>query len=141
MLSQAQRDVDNQVTFQKHDFFEPQPVHDASAFILRQCIHNYSDEDAVKILRAVFPALERCGRGTPLLINDVVLPDSGTTTRFEEHHLRQVDFCMMVALGAKQRSEGEFDRLIKEADARFEIVNVRRSPVGLGLLEVHLKVE
>lgn len=127
------------MTFQQHDFFDPQPVEDASAYILRQCLHNNSDGDAVRIIRAVVPALERCAPETPLLINEVILPEPGTATRFEEHHLRQVDFCMMVTLGAKQRSEGEFNKLIKEADKRLEIVSVHRNPQGVGLLEVRLK--
>ncbi len=122
MLSQAQDDVAGRVTFQQHDFFSPQPVHDASAFLLRQCaIHNYNDEDSIKILRGIVPALIKCGPKVPLLINDVVLPDSDTVTRFEEHHLRQVDFCMMVALGARQRSEHDFAVLLKAADERFKI--------------------
>ncbi|KAI0455412.1 O-methyltransferase-domain-containing protein [Xylaria acuta] len=143
MLSQAQQqqqDSDGRVTFQQHNFFDPQPAQEASAFLLRQCLHNHSDGDAVRIIRAVVPALERCARRTPLLINEIILPDPGTATRFEEHHLRQVDFCMMVTLGAKQRSEGEFGKLIKEADERLEIVGVHRNPQGVGLLEVQLNV-
>ncbi|RWA12797.1 hypothetical protein EKO27_g2329 [Xylaria grammica] len=108
MLSQAQPDGNDRVTFQQYDFFDPQPIRDASAFLLRQCLHNHSDADAIKIIRAVVPALECCASGTPLLINEVILPEPGMATRFEEHHLRQVDFCMMVTLGAKQRTEGEF---------------------------------
>ncbi|KAI0476828.1 O-methyltransferase-domain-containing protein [Xylaria cf. heliscus] len=140
MLSQAQQDSDGRVTFQQHNFFDPQPVQEASAFLLRQCLHNHSDGDAVKIISAVVPALERCAPGTPLLINEIILPDPGTATRFEEHHLRQVDFCMMVTLGAKQRTEREFGKLIKEADERLEIVGVHRNPQGVGLLEVQLDI-
>ncbi|KAI0138072.1 O-methyltransferase-domain-containing protein [Hypoxylon sp. NC0597] len=140
ILSQAEEDVSNRVTFQLHNFFDPQPVRDASAFLLYQCLHNYNDEDAIKIIRAVVPALERCSRGTPLLISDVVLPDTGTITRSEEHQLRRVDLCMMVLLGTKQRSEGEFNKLIKEADERLEIVKLCRDPIGPSLLEVRLNV-
>ncbi|KAI0889001.1 O-methyltransferase-domain-containing protein [Annulohypoxylon maeteangense] len=141
MLSQAHQDVGDRVTFQQHDFFNPQPVHDASAFIIRQCLHNYNDKDAVKIVRAVVPALKRCGRGTPLLISDIILPESGTTTRFQEHHLRQIDLCMMVLHGAKERSKEDFEKIIKEADQHLEIVNMCRNPMGIGLLEVRLNVE
>ncbi|KAJ2978448.1 hypothetical protein NUW58_g7491 [Xylaria curta] len=138
-LAQAQQeDTGGRVTFQQHNFFDPQPIHEASAFLLRQCLHNNSDGDAVKIIRAVVPALERCPRGTPLLINEVILPEPGTATRSEEHHLRQVDFCMMVVFGAKLRSEREFSKLLKEADERLEIVGVHRNPLGVGLLEVRL---
>ncbi|KAF2013466.1 S-adenosyl-L-methionine-dependent methyltransferase [Aaosphaeria arxii CBS 175.79] len=141
MLSQAEEDLGHRISFQKYDFFTPQPVQDASVFLLRQCLHNQIDDAAIKIIRQVVPALERCGHGTPLLINDVILPDSGTITKYEEHHLRQIDFCMMSLLGAKQRTEKEFAALIRKADERLEIVNVRKSTIGLGLIEVRLKVE
>ncbi|KAH7136181.1 S-adenosyl-L-methionine-dependent methyltransferase [Dendryphion nanum] len=144
MLSQSQdstiASLKDRISFQQHDFFQPQPIHDAGAFLLRQCLHNYNDADCVKIIKAVVPALEKCKKGTPFLINDVIMPKSGSTTRYEEHHLRQVDFCMLVVLGAKQRSEEDFVELLKEADSRFKIVNVYNNALGVGLLEVHLNV-
>lgn len=73
-----------------------------------------------------------------MLINDVILPESGTASQFEEHLLRQVDISMMVIFGAKQRSQRDWDKLLKEADPRFVIVDVQRNPLGVGLLEVHL---
>ena len=169
--STALHDLGRRLTFQQHDFFTPQPEQPANVFLLRQCLHNYNDADCVKILRGVVPALERCEPGTPLLINDVVLPESGTTTRFEERYLRQLDITMLVALGAKQRSEREFNSLFKEADPRFEVsffpsyclddisllwiarslienflrlvqlVDVKINTLGLGLLEVHLNTK
>lgn len=145
MLSQSQGDaiqeLNSRITFQQHNFFEPQPIHNADAFLLRQCLHNYNDADCIKIIRAVVPALEKCKRGTPFLINDVIMPRSGTTTRYEEHHLRQTDFCMLVVLGAKQRTEQEFGDLLKEADPRFDIVKVYNNALGVGLLEVNLNTE
>ena len=145
MLFQSQgdaiQDLKGRITFQQHDFFEPQPIHVADAFLLRQCLHNYNDADCIKIIRAVIPALARCKKGTPFLINDVIMPRSGTTTRYEEHHLRQVDFCMLVALGAKQRTEQEFRDLLKEADPRLDIVKVYNNTMGVGLLEVRLNGE
>ena len=125
MLDQTQsagiQDLRGRLTFQQHDFFKPQPVHNSNVFLLRQCLHNYNDGDCVKILRGVVPALELCNPGTPLLINEIILPESGTSTRFEERYLRQVDITMLVALGAKQRTKQEFNTLFKEADPRFEV--------------------
>jgi hypothetical protein len=125
MLSQAEAatidDLQGRVTFQQHSFFDTQPVNDASAFLLRQCLHNYNDFDCVRIIRALVPALEKCDPGTPFLINDIILPESGATTRYVDHHLRQVDLTMMVALGAKQRTAKEFEGLLKQADDRFEV--------------------
>ncbi|EAW12174.1 putative O-methyltransferase [Aspergillus clavatus NRRL 1] len=125
MLSRADEEVvrslGGRVTFQRHNFFEPQPVHDANAFLLRQCLHNYSDNDCIKIAGALVPALEKCDPGTPLLLNEIILPENGSTTRHVEHHLRQVDMTMMIVLGAKQRSRREFEQLLKKADPRFEV--------------------
>ena len=143
MLPQSQDDgihnLNGRITFQQQDFFEPQPIHDADAFLLRQCLHNYNDTDCIKIIGAVVPALEKCKEGTPFLINDIIMPRSGTTIRYEEHYLRQFDFCMLTLVGGKQRTEQEFDDLLKAADPRLEIVKVFKNPLGPGLLEVHLK--
>lgn len=84
------------------------------------------------------PALECCPTGTPLLINDIVLPEPGRKrvatetgspgeggkaglTKFEEHGLRQLDIAMLVILGAKQRTAREFEQLLKRADERLEV--------------------
>lgn len=48
---------------------------------------------------------------------------------------------MMVLQGAKERSKEEFNKVIKEADERLEIISVHRNPVGLGLIEVHLNLK
>jgi len=145
MLSAESSNLDlaDRLTFEQHNFFQPQPMRhsDASIFFVRQVLHNYNDADAVKILAGLIPALEACAPTTRLLINDVVLPDTDSTssvTKYEEHHLRQVDFCMMVALGAKQRSRREFEQVLKKADQRFEIARVWPNPLGVGLLEVVL---
>lgn len=125
MLAQARDsltpDIQDRLTFQQHDFFSPQPVHDANAFLIRQCLHNYNDEDCIKILRAIVPALEKCNPGTPLLINEIILPEAGTVARCEEHSLRQLDLLMMVVLGSKQRSIRQFEDILQQADPRFKV--------------------
>ena len=116
-------EVEGRVIHMQHNFFDPQPIHDASAFFIRQCVHSWPDQDCIKIFRAFIPALENCGPGTPLLINDTVLPKLGQKTRYEECLLRQLDIAMLVFVNAKQRSESEFRSLLKEADERFEVSN------------------
>ncbi|KAH7926922.1 S-adenosyl-L-methionine-dependent methyltransferase [Leucogyrophana mollusca] len=39
------------VKYQAHDFFEPQPVPDASVFVLKQITHNWPDSYAIRILK------------------------------------------------------------------------------------------
>ena len=139
MLSQGKNDLGGRVSFQRHDFFADQPVQGASAYLIRQCLHNYHDEEAVKILKAFIPALEKADSATPLLINDVILPEANTVTKYEEHHLRQVDMCMMVALGAKQRTRQDWMTLLHAADERFTVKNIFYNPLGVSLLEVYLE--
>ncbi|KAL3446918.1 hypothetical protein BJX65DRAFT_278281 [Aspergillus insuetus] len=44
---------------QAHDFFTPQPVQNARAYSLHSILHDWSDEDGVKILQNLVPALKR----------------------------------------------------------------------------------
>lgn len=132
--------LQRRLTFMQHDFFTPQPVRDANVYFVRQCFHNYNDADCIRILQALVPALECCPSGTPLLINDIVLPEPGRVgavgagkegagakmgkvgyTRFEEHGLRQLDIAMLVLLGAKQRTAREFEQLLEKADERLNV--------------------
>ncbi|MCJ1262591.1 hypothetical protein MMC22_002461 [Lobaria immixta] len=119
-------DIRGRVTYQQHNFFNPQPVHDASAFFIRQCIHNWPDQECIKILQGFIPALEKCKPGTPLLINDTVLPPLDHKTRYEERLLRQLDIAMLVVINAKQRTEKEFRNLLHRADKRFEFIRTVR---------------
>ena len=126
------------VTYLQHSFFEPQPTKNAAAFLIRQCTHNWADHDVVKIFKAFVPGLEGSSSGTPLLINDIIVPEPGTWPRHQERLIRQVDMVMLVNCGAKQRTEAEFESLLKQADPRYEIRNVNMNG-PLGLLEVYLK--
>ncbi|RYP40511.1 hypothetical protein DL767_001640 [Monosporascus sp. MG133] len=67
------------VRFTQHGFFEPQPVRDASAVITRQATHNWTDDEVVKIFKGSLPTLQSSKAGTPVLINDIVLPEPGET--------------------------------------------------------------
>jgi hypothetical protein len=142
MLSSATQNdlsgLNGRVTFMPHDFFTDQPISGAAAYLLRYITHNWSDSDCVRIFRALVPALERSSQGTPVLINDVVLPDFGSTNRYRENRMRQVDIMMMLVLGAKQRSEKDFRCLLAEADPRFTIKAVHGKG-DMKLIEAYLQ--
>jgi len=59
------------VTFQGHDFFKTQNVKDASIFWMRYILHDWSDDDAVKILKELRAAAQP---NTVLVILDHLLP-------------------------------------------------------------------
>jgi len=87
---------------------------------------------------SVVPGLESSPPGTPLLINDIILPEPGTVSRIWEREIRQADMVMLVSYGAKQRTRAEFESLLKEADKRYEIRKVHDSGT-LGVLKVYLR--
>jgi hypothetical protein len=130
-------DIRDRVSFTTHSFFDPQPQKDASVFLIRQCTHNWADPDVVTIFKSLVPGLENSDPNTPLLINDIILPEANAWPKHRERLARQVDMIMLVNCGAKQRSRAEFAALLKESDPRYEIRNVLDDG-PLGLLEVYL---
>ena len=107
------------VTYEYHDFFTPQPLReDCDGWILRQCLHNWSDQDSIKIIRSFLPAMEAMPNAA-LLINETVIPRRGQISLHEERQMRQIDIAMFVATNSKQRSERDWKNLINEADSRL----------------------
>lgn len=74
VVSEAPTDPDNDEIFQAmaHDFFTPQPVHGARAYYLHSVLHDWSDDDCVKILQALKPAMKE--GYSSVLINELVVP-------------------------------------------------------------------
>ena len=68
-----------------HDFFTQQPVKNADVYLIRWCLHNWSDEYSIKILRALIPALKP---GARVLVNDGVLPEPNTIDPWDEKIMR-----------------------------------------------------
>lgn len=130
--------LDDRISFMQYNFFEPQPLRDVAAFFIRQCTHNWCDRDVVTMFKGFVPGLEGSVAGTPLLINDIVMPEPGERPAHEERSLRQLDMLMLIGFGSKQRTRAEFETLLKEADSRYEIVSVQATG-SMGLVEVHLR--
>ena len=111
MLAQGLRllsdDVRDRIST-KANFFEPQQFKGASAYLLRQCTHNWAHHDVVTMFRSVVPGLEGSDPGTPLLINDMILPEPGSEMdRMWEREMRQADMVMLMCFGlssARSRS-------------------------------------
>ncbi|KAM7194538.1 hypothetical protein V8F20_007894 [Naviculisporaceae sp. PSN 640] len=93
-----------------HDFFQPQPVKGAKYYYLRAILHNWSDDNAVKILSAITPALSA---GSQVLIDEVVLPDAGA-------HVwpAGLDLQMLALFGTGERTAKQWDSLLDRAGLR-----------------------
>jgi len=78
-------DMIDHVTFLEHDFFAEQPIKDADVYFLRWILHDWADKYAIKVLRALIPALKK---GAKILISEIILPEPGTLTPYRERGLR-----------------------------------------------------
>ncbi len=92
------------------DMFESVPE-GGDAYLLKNIIHDWADEEAIAILR-------NCRRGMPadgkLLLGEIVLP-----TGNEPHIGKLSDLEMMVLTEGRERSEDEFRTLLAQAGFRL----------------------
>lgn len=125
----------DRVTFMPHDFFSPQPVAGADAYLLRWILHNWPDAHCIKILRALIPALRP---GARILVNEHVLPPpssatpatgAGFSSQWRAQRVRGADLTMLQLYNSREREQAEWVRLFEQADSRFRFVGMRQ-PAG-----------
>ena len=109
------------------DFFASVPA-GADAYLLSRVIHDWGDEDAVRILatcRAAMPA------GARLLLVEAVLPEraSGAPEAI------RMDLHMLVLFGARERTEAEYAALLAAAGLELRRVVATASPAALSVVE------
>ncbi|KAL8738676.1 MAG: hypothetical protein Q9181_000560 [Wetmoreana brouardii] len=114
--SAVPEDVQGRVTFEVHDFFEPQKTA-ADAYFYRKTLLNHTDKNAARIIGALSPALKT---GNRLLIMDFVQADKPVETTATERYYRAVDLQMLLYYNCRYRTLEEWKALVKAGDARFE---------------------
>ena len=77
--------LEDRVSFMEYNFFEEQPVRKAAVYLLRWILHDWSDAYAIRILRALIPAL---GPRSKIVICELVLPQPGTVSAFRDRGFR-----------------------------------------------------
>ncbi|KAJ5186250.1 hypothetical protein N7449_011014 [Penicillium cf. viridicatum] len=138
VLLSAEPGVASRVSFQSHNFFEPQPV-SADGYILRHILHDWNDEDSVSILKALLPAIKP---GAKVFISEGILPDPPAqrlNTLTEKMVLIEDQF-MLAAHDARERTVGDFVRLFQTASSKFRLVGVT-SGVEAGAFQSLLEFE
>ena len=111
------------------DFFVDVPA-GADAYLLSRVIHDWSDADAVAILRTCRRAMSDSAR---LLLVEAELPE-----RAADHPAAiRMDLHMLALLGGRERTRAEYAALLAEADLRLTTV-VAADPVsGVHVFEAH----
>ncbi|ETN39886.1 uncharacterized protein HMPREF1541_06112 [Cyphellophora europaea CBS 101466] len=129
-------DLQRQISFMPHDFFQPQPVQ-GEAYFIRLILHDYSDKYAAKILSALLPAMKR---GSRIILMEQILPPVGAAPPPIEHFLRTMDLEMWAILNGKERDRDDFAALLEMVDSRLVIKNVV-STLGSSLSVIEVLLE
>lgn len=103
-------------------FFESVP-RGADAYLLSYVLHDWTDDDCVRILRTVAAAMTA---GARLLVVENVLP-----TGDEPHPGRTLDLLMATLTHGRERTEEEYRRLLARAGLRLRRVVPTASPVSV----------
>ncbi|MET9359525.1 methyltransferase [Streptomyces sp. NPDC006632] len=95
------------------DFFSGVPE-GGDLYLLKRILHDWSDEECLRILAAVRGAM---APGKRLLVVDSVLPDNG-----EAHPAVELDIIMMMLVTGRERTAGEFEDLLSRCGFRLNRV-------------------
>ena len=116
-----------------HDFFSPQPSHISQllsppkVYFLRFILHDWPEDDCVRILkniRAVIPKAEEGGR---LYIAEVLLDKDSDRFKY------MLSINMVNLAGSMERTESEYAQILRRSG--FEIANVHKNKGLLSLIE------
>ncbi|KAL8704469.1 MAG: hypothetical protein Q9201_002385 [Fulgogasparrea decipioides] len=139
LLPPEERVAYDQVTFEAHNYYEPQPRSNIDVFILRHCLHNNTHTECAKILRAVVPGLEKGRPEARLLVIEKLLPAWGApNTPYKTKKLRREDVVMMISCGGKERTLEDFRTLMEEADRRLVIDQVYYGENNVAIIAMKL---
>lgn len=103
-----QKATNSSLRFMPHDFFREQPVQHARAYFLRSVLHNWSDDRACDVLRALRPAMAR--GYSKLMLCENVTPELGAPLM-----VAALDITMMGLMCGQARTETDWRRLLNAA--------------------------
>jgi hypothetical protein len=115
------------------DFFSAVPA--ADVHVLSWILHDWSDEDAVRILRACRSSVDIRGR---LLVVEVISPDVATLSQPSGRGVGDpfaLDMQMLLLTGGRERSRAEFEALLATSGYELITVHAVRSTRGASVLE------
>ncbi|KAH8654647.1 putative O-methyltransferase [Tricladium varicosporioides] len=116
-----------------HDFFTPQPILHARAYYLHSVLHDWGDEDCIKILQNLISALKK--GYSKVLINEIVVSEENATLAASS-----MDQLMLVLGAMKERTEEQWGEIL--AKAGYKVLNIWKYPgVAESLIEAEAKID
>lgn len=125
-------DVRDRVSFVEHDLYQPQPTQ-ADIYMLKLILHDNSDIESARILKALTPGLRPGNR--VILIEYIGKVDEGEAKKEPlPLSIRQMgtatDLRMMAIFNAKERPAESYRGIFQAADERFDVVNIKADPLS-----------
>lgn len=115
---------------QAHDFFTPQPVEGARAYSLHSILHDWNDEEGIKILESLKPALEP--GYSRVLLNEIVLSEEHPTIA-----ATSMDMMMLAHFAVRERTEAQWRDIADKAGLKF--IGIHNYPgVAESVIELEL---
>ena len=114
----------DRLRLQAGDFFTD-TLPECDAYVLMEVIHDWADEQAAQILATV---RRSAPAGSALLLIEQLMPDTPGP-----HWVKMLDVHMMALFAARQRSQGEYDRLAGQCG--FRPIATTDTPAGISVLE------
>ena len=114
--------VEERVRIEEGSFFDSAPE-GGDAYVLKNVIHDWPEEDAVRILKNVRTAARA---GARLLLCEFVIPDHD-----RDFHGKWVDIEMLLVAGARERTADEYGRLFEQAGFRLTRVVDTVAPLSI----------
>jgi O-methyltransferase domain len=108
------------------DFFREVP-RGADTYVLRTCLHDWSDDESERILRNVRAALDGRPDGRLVILEAVV------STGNEWDFGKLMDIEMLVNVGGRERTEDEWRRLLERSG--FELTGVEPTMPPLSIID------
>ncbi|KAG0136002.1 S-adenosyl-L-methionine-dependent methyltransferase [Tuber indicum] len=123
-------------SFHVHNFFETQPVV-ADVYFLRMVLHFLNDEDCVRVLKCVVPAMKP---GARILVAESIFPVPGELPNPLHRYVSILNWNMSALLNARERTFAEYEEIFHAADRRFRVKQWGKSggPAASEILEATL---
>jgi len=115
---------------QAHDFFTPQPIQGARAYFLHSVLHDWGDDESIRIIENLVPALK--SGYSRVLFNEIVVNDENPTLA-----ATSMDMMMLAHLNVRERTESEWRKLL--AKGGLQVIKIYTYPgVAESVIEAEL---
>ncbi|ESZ91778.1 hypothetical protein SBOR_7848 [Sclerotinia borealis F-4128] len=104
-----------EVTMMKYDFFTPQPIQGAPIYYIRRCLHDWPDNDCVRILKVIAAAMT--SGVSKLVISEIVLPPVAADVE-----AGWMDVTMM-AISGRERTEMQWVNLLTLSGLKLQKIH------------------